>query len=210
MGSRIDYSQNRQLYVGTVAEVTVADGNAIIDGNLGVGVTSFTPGIKCEVAGAIGADALSLFSGTTRYLSISTYNSAPFINTGATGGTISIGAPTGSYVTNLNVQGTITATGDVIAYSDERLKSNIKTLDGSKVYKMRGVSFDKDGKKSSGVIAQEMEKVAPELVNQESEYLGVAYGNISGYLIEAIKELKAEIDLLKSKPCTCNKCNCNI
>ena len=61
-----------------------------------------------------------------------------------------------------------------------------------------------------GVIAQEMEKVAPELVNQESEYLGVAYGNISGYLIEAIKELKAEIDLLKSKPCTCNKCNCNI
>ena len=75
---------------------------------------------------------------------------------------------------------------------------------------MRGVSFDKDGKKSSGVIAQEMEKVAPELVNEASEYLGVAYGNISGYLIEAIKELKAEIDLLKSKPCTCNKCNCNI
>ena len=75
---------------------------------------------------------------------------------------------------------------------------------------MRGVSFDKDGKKSSGVIAQEMEKVAPELVNEESEYLGVAYRNISGYLIEAIKELKAEIDLLKSKPCTCNKCNCNI
>ena len=91
MASRIDYSQNRQLYVGTVAEVTVADGNAIIDGNLGVGVTSFTAGIKFEVAGSIGADALSLFSGTTRYLSISTYSSAPFINTGTTGGTISIG-----------------------------------------------------------------------------------------------------------------------
>jgi len=210
MASRIDYSQNRQLYVGTVAEVTVADGNAIIAGKVGVGVTSFTAGFTLEVAGNIAADALSLYSGTTRYLSIGSYSNAPFINTGTSGGTVSIGAPVGSYVTNLNVQGTITATGDVIAYSDERLKSNIKTLDGSKVYKMRGVSFDKDGKKSSGVIAQEMEKVAPELVNQESEYLGVAYGNISGYLIEAIKELKAEIDLLKSKPCTCNKCNCNI
>ena len=98
--------------------------------------------------------------------------------------------------------GTFTATGDLIAYSDERLKSNVKTLDGSKVYDMRGVSFNKDGKKSSGVIAQEIEKVAPELV-KDGEYKGVAYGNISGYLIEAIKELKQEIEELKS-----NKCNC--
>ena len=44
--------------------------------------------------------------------------------------------------------GTFTATGDLIAYSDERLKSNVKTLDGSKVYDMRGVLFNKDGKKS--------------------------------------------------------------
>ena len=93
--------------------------------------------------------------------------------------------------------GTVTATGDVIAYSDERLKDNIKTLDGSKVYKMRGVSFDKNGKKGSGVIAQELEKIAPELVNNDSEYKGVAYGNLVGYLIEAIKELKAEIEELK-------------
>jgi hypothetical protein len=107
--------------------------------------------------------------------------------------------------TGVNLTGTFTASADVIAYSDERLKSNIKTLDGSKVYEMRGVSFDKDGKKGSGVIAQEMQKVAPELVNEDSEYLGVAYGNISGYLIEAIKELKQEIEELKNKQCNC-KC----
>ncbi len=101
--------------------------------------------------------------------------------------------------------GTFTAVGDIVAYSDKRLKSNIKTLDGSKVYKMRGVSFIKDNKKGSGVIAQEMQKIAPELVNDGSEYLGVAYGNISGYLIEAIKELKAEIEELKSNKCNCNK-----
>ena len=64
---------------------------------------------------------------------------------------------------------------------------------------MRGVEFVKDGKQSSGVIAQELEKIAPELVNSDSEYKSVAYGNISGYLIEAIKELKQEIEELKSK-----------
>jgi len=104
---------------------------------------------------------------------------------------------------DMDITGTFTATGDVVAYSDERLKSNIKTLDGSKVYEMRGVSFNKHGKKGSGVIAQEMEKVAPELV-KDGEYKGVAYGNISGYLIEAIKDLKAEIEELKNKPCNCN------
>lgn len=100
---------------------------------------------------------------------------------------------------NMDIPGTFTAGGDVVAYSDERLKSNIKTLDGSKVYNMHGVSFDKDGKKGSGVIAQELEKVAPELVHDEGEYKAVAYGNISGYLIEAIKDLKAEIEELKKQ-----------
>ena len=61
---------------------------------------------------------------------------------------------------------------------------------------MRGVSFTKDDKKGSGVIAQELEKVAPELVH-DGEYKSVAYGNTVGYLIEAIKELKTEIEELK-------------
>jgi hypothetical protein len=98
--------------------------------------------------------------------------------------------------------------GDVVAYSDKKLKKNIKTLDGSKVYEMRGVSFEKEGKEGSGVIAQEIQEIAPELVSDDGKYLGVAYGNISGYLIEAIKELKAEIEELKQKPCNCNNCNC--
>ena len=97
----------------------------------------------------------------------------------------------------LGTQGSLTVTGNVTAYSDERLKDNVETLDGSKVYEMRGVSFTKDGESGSGVIAQELQKVAPELVNESGEYLSVAYGNLVGYLIEAVKELKAEIDELK-------------
>ena len=102
----------------------------------------------------------------------------------------------------------VTATADVVAYSDKKLKKNIKTLDGSKVYDMRGVSFTRkdSGKDSSGVIAQEIQKIAPELISETDGTLGVSYGNITGYLIEAIKDLKAEVEELKQ----CNKCeDCN-
>ena len=115
----------------------------------------------------------------------------------------------------LDVDGTIRATGDVIAYSDIRVKENIKTIDNSleKVSKLRGVSYtrkDIDDKSTKiGVIAQEVIDVLPEVVSQDDKgKYSVAYGNISGLLIEAIKELKQEIEELKSKPCNCNNCNC--
>lgn len=94
--------------------------------------------------------------------------------------------------------GDFVSPGNVTAYSDERLKENIKTIDNAleKVTAMRGVTFNMNGKRSSGVIAQELQKVMPELVN-DGEYLSVAYGNLVGVLIEAIKELKAEVEELK-------------
>lgn len=94
--------------------------------------------------------------------------------------------------------GDFTSPGNVTAYSDERLKTNIRTIDNAldKVSQLRGVYFDKDGKASTGVIAQEIEKVLPEVV-LNGEYKSVAYGNVIGVLIEAIKELKSEIEELK-------------
>ena len=96
----------------------------------------------------------------------------------------------------VSMAGSFTAGGNVTAYSDERLKTDIKTLDGKKVLQMRGVSFTKDGEAGSGVIAQELEKIAPELVH-DGEYKSVAYGNLVGYLIENAKEQQKEIDELK-------------
>ena len=97
----------------------------------------------------------------------------------------------------------ITATGtvqgaEVTATSDERLKSDIKTIDNAldKVMNMRGVSYIKQAEKGVGVIAQEIEKVLPEVVT-DGEYKSVAYGNIVGVLIEAIKEQQKQIDELK-------------
>ena len=96
---------------------------------------------------------------------------------------------------NIDIDGTLTQGSDL------RLKSDIKTIDGSKVFDMRGVSFTKSGKKGAGVIAQELQEVAPELVKEnEDGMLSVAYGDIVGYLIEAVKDLKAEIEQLKKLP----------
>ena len=98
----------------------------------------------------------------------------------------------------VSISGALVASGDVTAFSSIKLKSDIETIDNAldKVSQMRGVTFTKDDKKGSGVIAEEMEQVAPELV-MDGEYKSVAYGNTVGYLIEAIKELKAEIEELK-------------
>lgn len=97
--------------------------------------------------------------------------------------------------TGINVTGAIVASGDVTAFSDERLKSDIETIPDAlnKVSRMRGVTFLKDERRGSGLIAQELQEVAPELVHTNGEYLAVAYGNLSGYLIEAVKELRSEI-----------------
>ena len=117
----------------------------------------------------------------------------------------------GSNRLNVDSTGNLTASGNVTAYSDARLKTNVNTINDalSIVGKLRGVSFDwkENGKRSIGVIAQEVEEVLPELVltNQDvnpvtqeiEEIKSVDYGKIVGVLINAINELKAEVDELK-------------
>jgi len=94
--------------------------------------------------------------------------------------------------------GAITSSGDVTAFSDMNLKSDIRTIDNAlnKVCDLRGVFFTKDGEAGTGVIAQEIENILPEVV-KDGEYKSVAYGNIVGVLIEAIKELRNEVKSLK-------------
>jgi hypothetical protein len=89
-----------------------------------------------------------------------------------------------------------------VSSSDERLKSNIQTLTNAvkTVEALRGVSYLRNEKPEIGVIAQEVEKVLPMLVQADPEgYKTVAYGNMIALLIEAIKELSKEIEKLKTK-----------
>jgi hypothetical protein len=123
----------------------------------------------------------------------------------------------------LQSNSSLSVKGDIIAYgspSDERYKENIKPIESAldKAVKLQGVTFDwketdsiLDIKEDIGFIAQDVQKVVPELVREnEDGKLSLRYQGVTPILLEAIKELKAEIDLLKSKPCNCNNCNCSI
>ena len=89
--------------------------------------------------------------------------------------------------------------------SSERYKENIYTLDNAldKVSRLRGVSYNRKGSKTQeiGVIAEEIASVIPEVLkyNVDGEPDSVSYGRITALLIEAIKELKQEIEILKQK-----------
>jgi putative lipoic acid-binding regulatory protein len=115
----------------------------------------------------------------------------------------------GGDFTSVIVQSSLTATGNVTAYSDRSLKENIETIPNalSLVQRLRGVTFDwiADKKRSYGVIAQEVEEVVPEFVHETTEsesedkktIKSVAYGNMVSLLIEAIKEQQSQIEELK-------------
>ena len=95
-------------------------------------------------------------------------------------------------------------TTDYNSSSDKRLKKNIKTVDNAldKVMALRGVSFDwkEGGSKAIGLIAQEAEKVIPEIVSKDDNgYLGIKYNNLIGVLIEAIKDQQEQINILKKQ-----------
>jgi hypothetical protein len=115
-----------------------------------------------------------------------------------------VGIKTASISYALDVSGDIRATGDVIAYSDARVKDNVNTITDAltKVTSLRGVSYTRkdseDKSEKVGVIAQEVLKVLPQVVQKDDNgNYSVAYGNIVGVLIEAIKELKTEVEDLK-------------
>ena len=118
-----------------------------------------------------------------------------------------VGIGTTAPTSKLHVQGDAYITGvttstDFDSLSDFNLKTNIQKIDDSlaKVIQIRGVTFNwKDTNRgSAGVIAQEVEKVLPELVNGE-EIKTVNYNGVIGALVEAVKELKVENDVLRER-----------
>lgn len=133
--------------------------------------------------------------GTTRSIYI---QDATATNTSSA---VSVNGGSNAYLklpTNIKV-GTLTATGEVTAYSDIRLKTDIQPLENRGYIKP--VTYKKDGKDSIGFIAQEVRELYPELViedNTEDKYLSVNYAQYVAVLQAQIIDLKKEIDELKN------------
>ena len=119
--------------------------------------------------------------------------------------------PNGVLKMYLDASGNLVAAGNITAYgsmSDEKLKENIEIIKNpiEKIKNLKGVNFTykKDGKKSTGLIAQDLEKVLPEAVYtakdlEDEEHLAIRYGNTVGLLVEAIKEQQEQIETLTAR-----------
>ena len=160
------------------------------------------------------ADALKLnLSGGTMTGNLTIQNTAPSIVMADTdNGTFQVHCNSaligflgtgGNWISRTDNSGNFVATGNVTAYSDARLKENVETIHNALdlVHQMRGVFYDRidTGEPGVGVIAQEIEEVLPEVVVHSDGMLSVAYGNLVGVLIEAIKELSARVEKLEAR-----------
>lgn len=165
-------------------------------------IISFTPVTSADIRGEFSAGtSITIDNGVISAI-------VPVLNVNVGIDTRSLGVGTA----NTGVTGEIVATNDITAFysSDERLKANVIVIDNAleKVNNIRGVTFDWNDVaqdmyphraiRDVGVIAQEIEKVLPEVVvDRETGYKAVRYEKIIPLLIEAIKELKIEIEELK-------------
>ena len=198
--------------VTTLKLTTAGDSTTVyLDDDGNVGINTATPSYNLTVdSGTNDIGILTASSDSGSYVGFLDNSTSTIPKIGAVGNKLILDASQyvgikrtdPSYA--LDVSGTIRATGDVIAYSDARVKENVETIPNAldKVKAMRGVGYNKIGeqKRSIGVIAQEMIEVMPEVVSQDEQGMySVAYGNLVGVLVEAMKEQQKQIDELKAQ-----------
>ena len=200
------------IEITTASTQTVATFNYAADG----GQTRYTDGTTSWDVGIEDTDDYNFIintgdpNGTTKF-SLSPVGTLTTLNIVTTenltvGGDFEVD---GTFTANNIIATNVYATGDLVTQyttSDIRLKENIQKIENplEKIDQINGYTFNYKGKDEvvTGVIAQEIEKVLPGVVFETSDESGtfkaVRYGNIVGLLIEAIKELKDEVETLKN------------
>jgi hypothetical protein len=164
---------------GQVANATTTVGQAI--GNAigaGVGGTSSSPG-------SVGGGMAGMGSG---HAGVAATAAATGSGMGGGGGSSGGGGGGGNGSGGSSAGGSSAGS----AYSDMRMKDHIVPIGNAinKVRKLDGVTFNMDGKRGTGLVAQQVEKVLPEVVHKDANGMRmVDYGNIVGLLVEAIKEM---------------------
>ena len=204
----IEFSKMENL---TASRALVSDSNgdvsasAVTDTEVGYldGVTSnIQTQINTKLNSALPNDAwLSSADGRNRFYFATNGNTITKFDT-----TWRVDNNSNTTMLTCDTSGNFTATGNVGAYSDMALKEDIYQIENAleKVNQLRGVHFTRksNNSKEIGVVANEVEKVVPELVDEhEDKELGTVktmkYANTVGLLIEAVKDLSKQIEELK-------------
>ena len=180
--------------------------NITLDGNeIDVGSGNLTLDVASNIILNADGGEVAFSDATATYGVIANSGNNIQIRSGTTTMLTGSGA-NASFAGNLNVASAIVAGGDITAFSDARLKENISTIENAldKVDNLRGVNYnmkDSDDAKI-GVIAQEVEEILPQVVHtsdDEMQTKSVDYGKLCAVLIEAVKELKKEVEELKGR-----------
>jgi len=206
------YTDAKIVAVSNTAPVSVTTSSGTATVSLlssGVSATTYggstaIPVLTVDTYGRVtSASNVSVTSGTT-ITDDTTTNATRYITlTSSSSGSISTANVSTSKLFFNPSTGLLTST-DYNSSSDKRLKRNIKTVENAveTITALRGVTFDwKEGStKGIGLIAQEVEKIIPEVVNTDEDgYKGIKYTNIIGILVEAIKEQQEQINNLKKQ-----------
>ena len=178
------------------------------------GVTSLVAGTNISISGSTGAvtvnvsgtvsAATSATNATNTAITDDTSTNSTHYPTYVSATSGNAGQKTSSSKFTFNPSSGLLTSTDYNSSSDKRLKTNIKTVESAldKVNSLRGVTFKwkEGGNEAIGLIAQEVQKVIPEVVTKDdSGYLGIRYTNIIGVLVEAIKEQQDQINTLKKQ-----------
>lgn len=182
------------------------------NGNIGIGTTN--PAFLFHVAGDLNFDG-NLFQGGGRYVS-SQWTTQPgtsniFITDGNVGiGTnialyaLHVGTSNAYFGSNITVGNNVYARGSFVSTSDRTLKTDLIPITEAmhKINTLNGYTYHRldTGKRDAGLIAQEVEKILPEVVSlDDKNLLTIAYGNMAGLFVEAFKDMQKQINDLKDE-----------
>jgi hypothetical protein len=182
---------NGVSFNGTANIVVADDTKLALAGGTLTGHAIFNDNVYIRMG--TGADALDMFcNGSNAYIDLKS----------AGAGSLFIRDTSTTRFTFARATGDFTATGNITAYSDIRIKTNIEVIDNAlaKVRSLRGVTYDRidvECGRHTGLIAQEVQKVLPEAITvneDEDQTLSVAYGNMIGLMVESVKEVDDKVE----------------
>lgn len=190
--------------VPTADDVTsLTSGKADKTGATFTGLVGIAPGTSVGTAGSTGSLLIGNNTGSAATQSFS--KSGYAINFGLDSDNVvrlggwSQGANT--YRFTSDTSGNFVATGNLTAYSDRRLKTDLQTISDPllKIRTLTGYTYKRvdTGQRQVGLIAQDVQEVLPEAVMESDGILTVSYGNLVALLVEAIKSLEDRIEVLE-------------